>query len=195
MKSVIFSIVIGFCLTSVVFAQGQLLPIGMSPDAVQTLPLPLPQANGAMFLPTVPQQTVNVQSVNVPSQMPQLTSPPASPIVPPNSEAWRDGWKETWQHEFRPFKPYDYAPRPGNGYSDTSCYRPEDGWYYNPNTGNYQRNCQPTYVPQQQYVVPQQQYYVAPQQQYCVPQYQQRCYVPQCRQQYYYCQPQRTSWW
>ena len=102
------------------------------------------------------------QAQFVPNQspMPIVSAPPVGPTMPP-VESFREGWRETWTHEFRPLnREHDGW---NNGWSN-------GGWYYNPNTLNYQRPVEPIY---QQ------------------PIYQQ----PYCYPQQYYCYPRRTSWW
>lgn len=112
-------------------------------------------------------QTVVEQRPMVPV-VPGTMPPPANAAVPPNPEIWNQGWRESWTHEFRPIQEH-------YGYND-SRYPSSQGWYFNQNTGNYQRNVAPI---QQQYY--QQQYYQYPSQ--CQPRY------------YYYYQPNRCSLW
>ena len=113
-----------------------------------------------------------------PQQFQQQTPmPTAPPLVPPMGEAWQNGWKETFQytHEYRPLN-REYERQ--GGYNPQQ-YPVEQGWYWNQQTGNYQRNCQPTY---------QQPVYQQPTQ-YCYPQQPTQYGQPQ---QYYY--PQRSYW-
>lgn len=120
---------------------------------------------------------------------PGYSQPPVAPITPPLATVWQDGWKETWSHEFRPYKPYD------------RCEKDRDGWYMN-NCGCYQRDCQPScHQPVYQQPVYQQPVYQQP---YYQQPYQQPYYQQPCQPSYYYqpCQPrsycypqQRYSWW
>lgn len=116
--------------------------------------------------PLVPVQSQPVvqQIVQQPQPMtqqfvPQSTAPQL--LVPPTTEGWTNGWRETFIHEYKPIKELPYQQ-----YEQPQQYVPQ-AQYYNPNTQCYQRPVQ--YCPQTQYYQPQVQY--CPQQYYQQPQY------------------------
>jgi len=111
---------------------GYNLPVSVAP----MVPVVLPQH------PTLPNFQQN------PGQM-----PPPNPIIPPH-ESFREGWRESWTHEFRPLKEYDqYNNQWRPSYNQPIYYQQpvyNNPWCYNPTTGNYQRNVTPI-CPQPQY--------------------------------------------
>lgn len=118
--------------------------------------LPQPPSIAPMVPVVLPQhQQIPPNFQQNPGQM-----PPPNPIIPPH-ESFREGWEESWVHKFRPLKEYDNQWRPS--YNSPNYQQPvytqplynnlnQQQWYYNPLTGNYQRNVCPQ--PQYYYTQP-----------------------------------------
>ncbi len=88
----------------------------------------------------------------------QIVTPsgPPAPVLPPNSESWRNGWTEKWEHTFRPYQEWE------NRYQYPYQYNQP---IYNQTTGcvqrdvpHYQPYCQPTTYCQPTYCQPTYQY-------------------------------------
>ena len=60
-----------------------------------------------VWRPLCPELLPNAPVVQ-PQPTPLNSLPPSAPLVPPTAEMWRDGFKEKWEHEFRPLRPYEY---------------------------------------------------------------------------------------
>ncbi|MFA5571754.1 MAG: hypothetical protein WDA42_01500 [Candidatus Bathyarchaeia archaeon] len=98
---------------------------------------------------------VNPQQM-VPIPQMGTAAPPA--LIPP-TENFRHGWRQTWTHEFRPFREHEIAPQPTTQWypqQQQPAYQPvqqwypqqqnSSGWYFNASTGCWQRSIQqPTY--------------------------------------------------
>lgn len=172
---------------------GLLFATGIALAQYDYPPHPGPQYGPPQSVVNAPQSQTVVNQPNhqtVVEQRPMVpvpgTSPPPSGLVPPTQEGWKDGWRESWVHEFRPLKDYGHYRSYGShdGHYDHR-YPASEGWYYNPRTGNYQRNVTPSYsYPTQGYCQPQGYsypsygYYSYPNYGHCQPQYyRSRCSV------------------
>lgn len=100
-----------------------------------------------------PQSAVVNPQQMVPVPQMGTVAPPA--LIPP-TENFRHGWRQTWTHEFRPFREHEIAPQPTTWYPQQPVQQPvqwypqqqssQSGWYFNASTGCWQRSIQqPTY--------------------------------------------------
>ncbi len=80
---------------------------------------------------------------------------PSMPALPVHE--WREGFREEWKtvHEIRPVRSFE-----AEGYRPAYQSR-NDGYFWNPSTGCWQRDCQQVY-PQWQFYYPQQYQYQQP---------------------------------
>ncbi len=90
--------------------------------------------------------------------VPEMGSSAPTALIPP-AENFRHGWRQTWTHEFRPFREHGVAPQPTHQWYPTHGYHTpqyptqghqQGGWWFNPRTGHWQRTvspatCRPTY--------------------------------------------------
>jgi hypothetical protein len=92
---------------------------------------------------------INQNVIQQQGPMPGPASAMPQPLAPPTYEGWRDGWTEKWEHTYRPLRERDHYPQIYN-------QNVNNGYYYNPGTGNFQRDVwqNPSYQYQPVYQYP-----------------------------------------